>query len=55
MANRIVFKSSRGKVVPQTDSVNEAGGVSYSMGPELALATVANTGTFNDTYYGTGQ
>lgn len=55
MANKHLFKSTTGKIIPKTDTTNEAGGKAYSKGPELSLATYAMTGTFNDTYYASGK
>lgn len=56
MANKNLFKSTSGKMVPSTDGVrNEAGGKAYAKGPELALATYATTGTFNDTFYASAK
>ena len=54
MANKTVFQSaSPGKTAPETTGTNAAGGAAYVFGPEHALAQLAVTGTFNDTYYGT--
>ncbi len=53
MANKQVFgKTPRGQRVPEADTRNQAGGLAYSFGPEHALAQLACTGTFNDTFYG---
>lgn len=55
MANKALFKNaSPGVAAPQTDTVNRAGGRAYSFSAEHALAQIACTGTFNDTFYGTG-
>ena len=55
MANKNLFsKSSTASVVARTpvaDTVNAAGGKSYSYSPKHALAQVAATNTFNSTYY----
>ena len=53
MANKTLFKSMVGKFrsVPPTDTVNEAGGVAYSLSPKAALAQYAATGCLNTTYY----
>jgi len=51
MVNKNLFKTSRGKQVPAATTVNSAGGAAYAMGPEAALAQLAFTGTFNDTFY----
>ena len=53
MANRNLFKSAQpGRAVPPADTRNAAGGLAYAMTPEAALAQLACTGTFNDTFYG---
>lgn len=49
MANRELFVTRRG--LPATDTVNAAGGNAYAFGPRHALAQMAATGCFNDTYY----
>lgn len=36
---------------PRADTVNEAGGVAYALGPEAALAQFVVTGCFNNTFY----
>lgn len=53
MANKALFgQTPRGPQVRETDTKNRAGGIAYSFGPEHALAQLACTGTFNDTFYG---
>jgi 60 kDa SS-A/Ro ribonucleoprotein len=53
MANKQVFgTATRGRAVTPTDTKNQAGGLAYSFTPEHALAQLACTGTFNDTFYG---
>jgi len=53
MANKAVFGGAqRGRMAPATNTKNKAGGVAYAFGPEHALAQLACTGTFNDTFYG---
>lgn len=55
MANKTVFKGTApGKAVPPADTRNLSGGLAYAFGPEHHLAQLAATGTFNDTFYGTG-
>jgi 60 kDa SS-A/Ro ribonucleoprotein len=55
MANKAIFGgSARGKRVPKADTKNAAGGLAYSFTPEHALAQLAFTGTFNDTFYQKG-
>ena len=51
MANKTLFQSLRGALVPKTDSVNEAGGRAYELSPKQALAQYALTGYLNSTYY----
>ena len=51
MANKNLFKSVVGKLVPKTDTVNQAGGKAYQLTPKQALAQFAVTGTFNRTFY----
>lgn len=56
MANKSVFKSAqKGKTQPAADTTNLAGGAAYKLGDKAALAQYAATGTFNDTYYSTGE
>lgn len=51
MANKNLFKSSRTGNVPVADTRNNAGGAAYSMPAKHALAQMAATGCFNDTFY----
>src|SRR3954465_10557755 len=51
MANKTLFQSIRGALVPKTDAVNEAGGTAYALSPKHALAQYAATGCLNSTYY----
>ena len=51
MANKKLFKSIVGMFSPNTDTVNEAGGVAYRLSPKHALAQYAATGCFNHTFY----
>lgn len=43
------------KQVGNTNTVNEAGGAAYSLNAENALAQLLVTGTFNNTYYVSGE
>ena len=52
MPNQQLFSSHRGRSAPPADSLNEAGGLAYAFGPRHALAQLAATGTFNQTFYG---
>jgi len=51
MANKKLFTSTPGKLVPATDTVNEAGGKAYRFPPKQALAQLAATGCLNATFY----
>jgi 60 kDa SS-A/Ro ribonucleoprotein len=62
MVNRSLFTSTPGSKAPvlpvtSTGDVtrNEAGGAAFHFGPEHALAQLAATGTFNNTFYGTAE
>lgn len=50
MANKNLFRSMTAGG-PQVDTVNEAGGVAYSLSDKAALAQLVCTGTFNNTFY----
>lgn len=52
MPNQQLFSSHRGRSAPPAESRNEAGGLAYAFGPRHALAQLAATGTFNQTFYG---
>lgn len=52
MANQKMFSAA--KQVPAANAVNQAGGRAYSLSDKAALAQLAATGVFNDTYYATG-
>jgi 60 kDa SS-A/Ro ribonucleoprotein len=51
MANKNLFRSLAGKLAPEADAVNEAGGKAYALSPEHALAQYAATGCLSGTYY----
>lgn len=56
MANKSVFKSApKGKTPAAATHTNRAGGIAYKLGEKAALAQYASTGTFNDTFYSTGE
>jgi 60 kDa SS-A/Ro ribonucleoprotein len=55
MANKTLFKSMVGKLIPLADAVNEAGGVAYKLSPKAALAQYAATGCLNATFYASAQ
>lgn len=51
MANKSIFGSQPGPTQKPTDTVNAAGGAAYGFDPKHALAQIAVTGTFNNTFY----
>src|SRR5262245_45358514 len=51
MANKKLFESIVGKLVPQADALNEEMAPAYAFTPEYALAQYAATGCFNRTFY----
>ncbi len=51
MANKQLFKSQPGRLAPETDARNEAGGRAYALSPEAALAQYVATGCLNATFY----
>lgn len=55
MANKNLFATIAGKLVPQANAINEAGGKAYAMTPKQALAQYAATGCLNGTFYATAE
>lgn len=55
MANKTLFKSIVGKLLPRADATNEAGGLAYRFDPKHALAQYAATGCLNSTFYAAGD
>src|SRR5579864_4089154 len=51
MANKTLFNTTRGAMVPAANTRNEAGGLAYAMPPKHALAQYAATGCLNATFY----
>jgi 60 kDa SS-A/Ro ribonucleoprotein len=51
MANKNLFRSIAGKLIPKATSVNEAGGKAYALTPKQALAQFASTGCLSQTFY----
>lgn len=51
MANKSVFATMAGKLLPRTDAKNHEGAQAYGLSPRQALAQLAATGTFNATFY----
>lgn len=55
MANKNLFKSLVGMMLPKADAVNEAGAPAYRLSPEQALAQYAMTGCMNATFYASAE
>jgi len=51
MANKQLFKSQPGRLVPEANARNEAGGKAYALAPKAALAQYVATGCLNTTFY----
>jgi 60 kDa SS-A/Ro ribonucleoprotein len=51
MANKTLFQSLRGALLPQTDAVNDHNAPAYAFSPKHALAQYAATGCLNSTFY----
>lgn len=51
MANKNLFKTARGPIVPVTETKNSAGGNAYKMSAKAALAQYVCTGCLNGTFY----
>ena|SRR6266699_3858700 len=51
MANKILFKSLIGKLMPTTDALNEERAPAYALSPKHQLALYAATGCLNTTFY----
>src|ERR1700754_4804514 len=55
MANKNLFNTLRGALLPKTNARNEAGAPAYMLEPKHALAQYAATGCFGRTFYATAQ
>jgi len=55
MANKNLFKSLVGKLIPATDAVNEERAPAYALTPKQALAQYAATGCLNATFYASAE
>ncbi|MCL2641227.1 MAG: hypothetical protein FWD53_10310 [Phycisphaerales bacterium] len=53
MANKSLFKTLVGKLIPQTNAVNSEFAPAYAFSPKQALAQYAATGCMNATFYAT--
>ncbi len=51
MANRSLFQTLRGALIPQATVTNSEGARAYALGPKAALAQLAATGCLSHTYY----
>ena len=51
MANKNLFQTIAGRLLPKADAINEAGGRAYKLSPKAALAQYAITGCLNGTFY----
>src|SRR5690349_17836240 len=51
MANKSLFASLRGALIPQANTRNKEGARAYAMTPKHRLAQLAVTGTLNSTFY----
>lgn len=55
MANKQLFASSRGRLLPAADTFNEAGGLAYALPPKAALAQLVMTGSLGNAFYADAQ
>ncbi|MGC4030139.1 MAG: hypothetical protein QM754_00115 [Tepidisphaeraceae bacterium] len=55
MANKSLFKSLVGRMIPAVNAVNAAGGVAYERSPKAKLAQYAATGCLGDTFYASAE
>ena len=55
MANRSLFQTFRGTLLPQTAATNDASAPAYALGPKAALAQLAATGSLSRTFYDTAE
>jgi len=51
MANKTLFKSLIGKLIPATDAINEERAPAYALSPKHQLAQYAASGCLNTTFY----
>jgi 60 kDa SS-A/Ro ribonucleoprotein len=55
MANKNLFQTLKGMLIPATDAVNEENAPAYRFTPEHQLAQYAATGCLNSTFYASAQ
>jgi len=51
MANKALFQSSRGSLLPSADATNSEGAPAFAFSPKHALAQYASTGCLSNTFY----
>jgi 60 kDa SS-A/Ro ribonucleoprotein len=55
MANKALFRSTRGKMLPAAAAINNEGARAYAFEPKHALAQYAATGTLSNTFYANAE
>lgn len=55
MANRSLFQTLRGALIPQATATNDAAAPAYALGPKAALAQLAATGCLSRTFYASAE
>ena len=55
MANKTLFQTVAGAILPKTNARNEAGGTAFALPPQHALAQYAVTGCLNATFYASAE
>jgi 60 kDa SS-A/Ro ribonucleoprotein len=55
MANKTLFKSLIGKLIPAADAINDERAPAYALSPKHQLAQYAATGCLNTTFYATAD
>lgn len=55
MANKSLFQTIKGKLLPKADAVNSEGAKAYAFTAEHALAQYAMTGCMNSTFYASAE
>ncbi|MEM9763944.1 MAG: RNA-binding protein, partial [Pseudomonadota bacterium] len=51
MADKRLFASMRGRLVPEADTTNAEGALAYAYAPEHQLAQISVTGTLGQLFY----
>lgn len=55
MANKNLFHTLKGALLPQTTTCNDAGAAAYELSPEATLARMAVTGCLTSTFYASAE